>query len=60
MKIGAAERHPWKATSVKRKQDSNPKFDNEIVYFDLVDPRQFVLEEDISLAVQLWHKGNAR
>eukprot|EP01038_Epipyxis_sp_PR26KG_P009668 gene9668-13017_t len=56
-RLGAAERHPWKNSATKRKQDSNPKFDDEIVYFDVLEPMQFVMEEDIQLYIELWNKS---
>jgi len=59
-RLGAAERHPWKNTMVKRKQDSNPKFDDELVYFDVTDPAQFVFNEDVQLCIELWTKSTTR
>lgn len=56
-RLGVAERHPWKSTEVKRKQDSNPKFDDEIVFFDITDPAQFVFQEDMQICIELWNKG---
>lgn len=59
-RLGAAERHPWKSTQPKRKQDSRPNFDDEIVSFDMLDPVQFIFQEDIQLCIELWNKGVAR
>ena len=42
---GVAERHPWKKTETKRKQNSTPKFDDEIVFFNITDPGQFIFQE---------------
>ncbi len=56
-RLGVAERHPWKNTEVKRKQDANPKFDGEIVSFDITDPAQFIFQEDLQLCIELWNKG---
>lgn len=56
-RLGVAERLPWKTTETKRKQDSNPKFDNEIVFFDVVDPAQYILDEDVQLCVELWNNS---
>lgn len=42
---GIAERHPWKKTETKRKQTSTPKFEDEIVFFNITDPGQFIFQE---------------
>jgi hypothetical protein len=47
----------WKTTVTKRKQDSNPKFDDEVVFFDLLDPMEFVVNNDVQLFVELWNKS---
>ena len=52
VKLGIAERHPYKATKVKRKQGLNPKFDNEIISFDITDPGQVLTH---SLTYSLTH-----
>jgi len=59
-RLGAAERHPWKQTAVRRKQDSNPQFENELVYFDVTDPAQYVFDEDVQLCIELWTKSTTR
>jgi hypothetical protein len=56
-RLGAAERHPWKVTETQRKQDSNPKFNNELIFFDVTDPGQYVFEEDLQLCIELWNKS---
>ena len=59
-RLGAAERHPWKSTQPKRKQDSHPKFDDEIISFDMLDPVQYIFQEDVQLCIELWNKGVSR
>lgn len=59
-RLGAAERHPWKSTQVKRKQNANPQFDNEVVYFDITDPKQFIFNEDVQLCIELWNKSTSK
>ena len=59
-RLGAAERHPWKQTEAKRKQDGNPKFDDELVTFDITDPAQFVFQENLELYIELWNKSTLR
>jgi hypothetical protein len=59
-RLGVAERHPWKNTETKRKQDSNPKFDDEIIFFDITDPAQFVFQEDLQLCIELWNKSTTK
>lgn len=56
-KIGAAEKHPYKTTATKRKQDNMPKFDDEVVFFDILDPKQFVFNEDIVLSIEIYNKS---
>lgn len=59
-RLGAAERHPWKQTKVKRKQNNFPKFDDEVVTFDVLDPIQYVLQEDLQLVIEVWNKSATR
>lgn len=56
-KLGAAEKWPWKITSVKRKQESDAIFDNELIYFDVINPAQYIYEEDLHLMIEVWNKG---
>jgi len=56
-KLGAAERHPWKATTVRRKQTDEPDFENEVVFFDITDPQNFVFNSDLQLNIECWNKG---
>lgn len=60
IRFGAAEKFPWKQTRVKRKQDVNPKFDNEIIFFDVVDPAPYIFDDDIEVTVQVWNKATLR
>jgi Ca2+-binding EF-hand superfamily protein len=57
LKLGAAERHPWKQTSVQRKVDDNPSFKNEVVFFDMVEPSNFVMNGDLVLTIEALQKG---
>jgi hypothetical protein len=59
-KLGAAERHSWITTQIKRKQDNNPKFDDEIVHFDVLDPIKYVMNEDLHLVIELWNKSTLK
>lgn len=34
-RLGAAEKHQWKSTKIFPKQTVNPKFDDEIIHFDV-------------------------
>lgn len=56
-KLGAAERHPWKSTEVRRKQTDEPDFENEIVFFDITDPQNFVFNGDLQLNIECLNKG---
>jgi hypothetical protein len=59
-RLGAAERHPWKSTQVKKKQTMNPNFDGEIVLFNVIDPAEYVLAGDMQLAIEVWNKGSIK
>ena len=59
-RLGAAERHPWKITETQRKQDSNPKFQDELIFFDVTDPAQYVFQEDLQLCIELWNKSTTK
>ena len=59
-RLGVAERHPWKNSAVKRKQDSNPQYGGEVISFDITDPAQFVYQEDLQLCIELWNKSMTR
>jgi len=56
-KLGAAERHPWKSTQVRRKQTDEPDFEGEVVYFDITDPQAFVFNGDMQITIECWNKG---
>lgn len=56
-KLGAADKWPWKSTKVKRKQDMNAKFDNEVIAFDVLNPLQYIHAEDMHLIIEVWNKG---
>jgi Ca2+-binding EF-hand superfamily protein len=56
-KLGAAERHPWKQTKVAHKQDNFPKFGGEVIYFDVVEPLNFVFKEDLAIQIECLNKS---
>ncbi len=57
LKLGSAERHPYKTSKIQRKSDDNPNFQNEIIYFDILDPSTFVMNGDLQLVIECWNKG---
>jgi len=59
-RLGVAERHPWKQTETQRKQDANPKFHDELIFFDVTDPAQYVFQEDMQLCIELWNKSSTK
>lgn len=59
-RLGVVERHPWKSTEAKRKQDANPNFENEVVFFDILDPAQFIFQEDLQICIELWNKSTTK
>jgi len=59
-RLGVAERHPWKQTETQRKQDQNPKFRDELIFFDVTDPAQYVFQEDLQLCIELWNKSSTK
>ena len=56
-RLGAADKWPWKETEVKRKQDTNPNFEDDLISFDVVNPAQYIFQEDLSLTIEVWNKG---
>lgn len=56
-KLGVAERHPWKTTEVYRKQTDEPSFENELISFDILEPGQFVFNNDVTLMIEVMNKG---
>lgn len=56
-KLGAAERFPWQNTGIKRKQDQNPNFGNEVVAFNMLNPGQYVFLDDVQLTIEVWNKS---
>jgi len=56
-KLGVAERHPWKTTQVYRKQTDEPSFENELISFDILEPGQFIFNNDITLMIEVMNKG---
>eukprot|EP00602_Paraphysomonas_sp_CaronLab_P013159 CAMPEP_0185042824 /NCGR_PEP_ID=MMETSP1103-20130426/42571_1 /TAXON_ID=36769 /ORGANISM="Paraphysomonas bandaiensis, Strain Caron Lab Isolate" /LENGTH=1240 /DNA_ID=CAMNT_0027582953 /DNA_START=164 /DNA_END=3886 /DNA_ORIENTATION=+ len=57
-KLGAADKWPWKETQVQRKQDTDASFADELVYFDVVRPSQYIFQEDLQLSIEVWNKGS--
>jgi Ca2+-binding EF-hand superfamily protein len=57
MKLGAAERFPYKSSSVVRKADDCPDFGGEIISFDVLDPRELMFNGDIQITIECWNKG---
>lgn len=59
-RLGAADKHPWKFTETRRKQTDNPQFEDEIVFFNILDPRKFVFREDLQLIIEVWNKSTLK
>jgi hypothetical protein len=59
-RLGVAEKNPWKMTETKRKQTENPKFGGEIVYFDVMEPADFVIAGDLQLVIEVYNKGSIK
>lgn len=59
-RVGNADRFPWKRTKTKRKQDSAPEFEDEIVSFDILDPTPYVFNEEIEMSIQVMNKSTLR
>jgi hypothetical protein len=58
VKLGVAEKWPWKQSQTIRKQDNFPKFNNEIISFDVMDPVAYIFGGDIQMLIELWNKGS--
>jgi hypothetical protein len=59
-KLGSSDRHPFVSTEVKRKQTTMPQFEDEIIYFNVADPGQYVFQEDLQLTIQLWNSSTLK
>jgi hypothetical protein len=57
-KLGVAEKWPWKQSQTIRKQDNFPKFNNEVISFDAMDPVAYIFGGDIQMLIELWNKGS--
>ena len=47
MTLGKHKKAPKKKTAVHKRSGSNPNFQNEVVSFDVLDPMEFVKDDDI-------------
>lgn len=56
-KLGIAERHPWKWTKYKRKQNAFPNFEDEVVSFNITEPDQFVFNDDLVIVIECMNKS---
>ena len=59
-KLGSAEKFPTHSTEVRRKQDSNPIFDNELVVFDMAKVAPYVFNNDIVLYIEVMNSNLVR
>ena len=57
MTLGKHKKAPKKKTAVHKRSGSNPNFQNEVVSFDVLDPMEFVKDDDIVLTVELWDEN---
>eukprot|EP00595_Chromulina_sp_UTEXLB2642_P003459 CAMPEP_0196763708 /NCGR_PEP_ID=MMETSP1095-20130614/4580_1 /TAXON_ID=96789 ORGANISM="Chromulina nebulosa, Strain UTEXLB2642" /NCGR_SAMPLE_ID=MMETSP1095 /ASSEMBLY_ACC=CAM_ASM_000446 /LENGTH=1006 /DNA_ID=CAMNT_0042117473 /DNA_START=155 /DNA_END=3176 /DNA_ORIENTATION=- len=56
-KLGISAGLPYKPTQVYKKQNDNPKFNDEIIYFDVIDPNLYIMNDDLQLIIEVYHKG---
>ena len=57
-KLGIGEKWPWKQTETIRKQDNNPKFNNQIIAFDVMEPEGYIFGGDLQMIIELWNKSS--
>ena len=55
-RVGLSDRHSSKATRTQKRQDENPKFENEVVSFDILSATEYVCNRDIQLVIEVWNK----
>lgn len=55
--LGKHKKAPRKKTTVHKRSGSNPNFQNEMVSFDVMEPMDFVTDDDIVLTVELWDEN---
>lgn len=60
LRLGQAERHPWRSSEYKRKQTTEPSFDGDVISFDVLHPVEFVIGEDLVLCIEVWNKSTLR
>eukprot|EP01035_Chromulina_nebulosa_P016954 gene16954-22446_t len=56
-KLGLSAGLPYKPTEVHKKQNDNPKFNDEIIFFDVIDPNLYIMNDDLQLIIEVYHKG---
>jgi hypothetical protein len=54
VQLGDFKKAPRLKTQVRKRSGQNPQFMGESLKFDLVDPAQFVRENDIQITIELW------
>lgn len=42
------------APQVVKRSGVSPDFESELIAFDIVEPREFIVEGDITLVIELW------
>lgn len=57
IKLGAADRHGWKQSETLRKQTDSPNFNDEVIYFDVIDPKDYILQDDLTMTLEIWNKS---
>ncbi|CAN0447276.1 unnamed protein product, partial [Ascophyllum nodosum] len=57
--LGKHERAPARRSQVAKRSRASPNFGSEKIAFDIVEPSEFIVKGDITLAIELWD-GNAR
>ena len=54
LQLGDFKKAPRLKTQIRKRSGQNPQFMNETVSFDLVNPKEFVRNNDIKLTIELW------
>lgn len=56
-KLGATDRHSWKSTNVIHNANETPIFDSEVIVFDVLDVKDFILDNDLLLLIEVFHQN---
>jgi hypothetical protein len=57
LRVGSSDKFETKKSDILRRVSENPKFNNEVISFDLFNPVEYIIQDDIQLVVEVWSSG---